>query len=120
MFEVINEKTLYSKDFTSSSRYTKSYKFSHRFALVAFLAFRKNQKQESNLQEIDCLVTKNISVLCLWRAVLCFKGIQWSIEFHKRTFVQSYSCSRPFFILDLNLKYVVLVSIFVLQSCQFF
>ena len=113
MFEVINEKTLYSKDFTNRSRYTKSYKFSHRFALIA-------QKQESNLQEIDCLVTKNISALCLWRAVLCFKDVQWSIEFHKRTFVQSYSCSRPFFILDLNLKYVVLVSIFVLQSCQIF
>ena len=42
-----------------------SYKFSHKFSFIAYLFFLKNQKQESNFQQVDGLVTRNVIVFCL-------------------------------------------------------
>ena len=44
-----------------------SQKFSYKFA---FLYFRRNHKQESNIQLVGCLVTKNVSDFCLKGAPL--------------------------------------------------
>ena len=32
-----------------------------KFGFISFLSFRRNQKQESNFQEVGGLVTRNIS-----------------------------------------------------------
>ena len=38
----------------------------YEFALIPLLSFRKNQKQESNFQQVGGLiVTKNIFIFCL-------------------------------------------------------
>ena len=42
-----------------------SYRFSYKFALILFLPFLKNQKQESGFQQIGGLVARSISVFCL-------------------------------------------------------
>ena len=52
-----------------------NYKFSHKFAFIPFLSFRRNLKQESNFQQVGGLVTRNVSVLCL--------GLPNSIDFYK-------------------------------------
>ena len=42
-----------------------SYRFSCKFTFILLLSFPTNQKQESGFQQVDCLVTRNISVFCL-------------------------------------------------------
>ena len=58
LLQVINEKTLCSKDKSEGD-------FSHKVAFVSLLFFRKNQKQESNFQQVSGLVMRNISAFCL-------------------------------------------------------
>ena len=41
------------------------YKFSYNFAYMSVLSFRRNQKQESNFQQVGDVVTRNSSVYCL-------------------------------------------------------
>ena len=41
-----------------------SYKFNCKFTFIPFLSFRRNQKQESNFQQVGGLITRNISVFC--------------------------------------------------------
>ena len=59
MFEVINKKTLGSKDFRKNFRdifiyenngQDNPHKFSYQFVFIPFLSFHRNQKQESNFQ----------------------------------------------------------------------
>ena len=65
-------KTVCSKDFKRNLREIfmiimvasyNSYKFNYRFAFIPFLSFRRNQKQESNFQQVGDLLTRSISLL---------------------------------------------------------
>ena len=49
----------------------------YELALILLRSFSKNQKQESNLQQVGGLVTKNISFYSLWRAMSFFKSISY-------------------------------------------
>ena len=42
-----------------------SYRLDYKFAFTVFLSFLSNQKQESGFQQVDGLVTINVSVFCL-------------------------------------------------------
>ena len=42
-----------------------SYRFSYKVALILFLSFLANQKQESGFQQVGGVVTRNISVFYL-------------------------------------------------------
>ena len=64
-----------------------SYRFSYRFVFILFLSFLTNQKQESGFQQVGSLVTRNISVFCLYRVALYFKAMPNSIEFYKGIFL---------------------------------
>ena len=48
-----------------------------------FLSFHRNQKQESNVQQVSGLVTRDSFAFCLWRVALYFKGMPNSIDFYK-------------------------------------
>ena len=63
-----------------------SCKFSHKFIFILFLSFHRNQKQESNFQQVGGLVTRN-SFTRLWGAALYFKGMPNSIDFYERIFL---------------------------------
>ena len=73
VIQVIREKTLCRKGFTSNlrdilqenNRNYNSYRFIYKFAFILFLSFLTNQKQESGFQQVGGLVTRNISVFCL-------------------------------------------------------
>ena len=45
-----------------NNRNNNSYKFSYKFTFLFFLSFRRNQKQESNFQQVGVLLTRNIVV----------------------------------------------------------
>ena len=72
--QVISEKTLCNKDFTSNlsdilhenNRNYNFHRFSYKFAFFSFLFFLTNLKEESNFQEVGSLVTRNISVLYIY------------------------------------------------------
>ena len=53
-------------------------------SLSFFLSLHKNQKQESNFQQVDGVVTRNSFAFCLWQVALYFKGMPNSIDFYKR------------------------------------
>ena len=82
MWQGIWERFLYG----NNSNYN-SYKFNHEFAFIPSLSFRRNQKQEAKFQQVGGLVTRNISVSCLQRVALYFKGMPNSIDFHKKIFL---------------------------------
>ena len=48
-----------------NNRNYNSYKFNCKFAFIPFLLFRRNQKQESNFQQVGGQAKRNISVFCL-------------------------------------------------------
>ena len=48
-----------------NKRNYNSYKFSWKFAFIPFLSFRRNQKQESNFQQVEGLITRKIPCFCL-------------------------------------------------------
>ena len=70
VLQVISEKTLYSKGFTSNlrdifpwnNRNYDSYRFSYKFGFIPFFSFLPNLKQESESQQVAGLVTRNIYV----------------------------------------------------------
>ena len=45
-----------------NDRNYNSYKFSYKFVFIPCMSFRRNQKQESNFQQVSDLVTRNFSV----------------------------------------------------------
>ena len=45
-----------------SNRNYNFYRFSYKFAIIVFLSFLTNQKQELGFQQVDGLVTRNVSV----------------------------------------------------------
>ena len=49
-----------------------------------FCPFIKNQKQETNFQQVGGLVMRNSFAFCLQRVALYFKGMLNSIDFYKR------------------------------------
>ena len=51
------------------------------------MSFLTNEKQESGFQQVGGLVTRNISVFCLWRVALYFKVMPNSIDFYKGVFL---------------------------------
>ena len=63
-----------------------SYKVSYKFDFIPVLSFRRNQKQESNFQQVGVLATRNNSVFCLWRVALYFKAMPNLIDFYERVF----------------------------------
>ena len=73
MIQVISEKTLCRKGFTSSlgdilhenNRNYDSCRCSYNFPFILFLSFFANQKQTSGFQQVGGLVTKNTSAFCL-------------------------------------------------------
>ena len=64
-----------------------SHRFSYEFVFILFLSFLTNQKQESCFQQIDGLVTRNISAFYLQRVVLYCKAIPNSINFYRGIFL---------------------------------
>ena len=72
-----------------NNRNFHSYKFSYKFNFInsIFLSFHRNQKQESNFQQVGALVTRNSFAFCLQRVALYFKSIPNSIDFYKRIFL---------------------------------
>ena len=95
---MINEKSLWSKDFARNLGYENNHykdymkiinscKFCCKCTFLPFLFFHKNQKQESNFQQVGGLVTRNSFAFCLQRVVLYFKGMPNSIHFYKRIFL---------------------------------
>ena len=66
-----------------NNRNYNSYKFSYKFAFIPCLSFRRNQKQESNFQQVADLVMRNISIFCS----LYFKAMPNSIDFYVRIFL---------------------------------
>ena len=70
-----------------NNRSYNSYKLSCKFTFILCLSFRRNQKPDSNFQQVGDLVTRNISVFCLKRVKLYFKGMPNSIDFYKRIFL---------------------------------
>ena len=64
-----------------------SKRFSYKFALILFLSFVTNQKQELGFQQVVSLVTRNISAFCLKRVALYFKAMPNSIDFGKGIFL---------------------------------
>ena len=73
--------------FIKTWNYNNSYTFSYKSAFILFLSFLTNQKQESGFQQVDGLVTRNISVFCLERVALYFKAMPNSIDFYKGIFL---------------------------------
>ena len=51
------------------------------------MSFLTNQKQESGFEQVGGLVTRNISVFCLWQVALYFKAMPNSIDFYKGIFL---------------------------------
>ena len=95
---MINEKTLWSKDFARNLGYENNHykdymkiinscKFCCKCTFLPFLFFHGNQKQESNFQQVGGLVTRNSFTFCLQRVLLYFKGMPNSIHFYKRIFL---------------------------------
>ena len=76
VIQMISNKTLLAKVLQAmremflheSSCNCNSYKFSYKFAYTLFFPFLRNQKQESSLQQVGGLVTRNISTFYLNRA----------------------------------------------------
>ena len=88
MFQVISNKAPCNKDFTKRRLGGNIfYKFSYKFALIPFLSFRRNEKQEPNFQHVVGLVTRKIYVFCFWQVALYFKGMPDLIDFDKRIFL---------------------------------
>ena len=54
---------------------------------MLFLFFLTNQKHESGFQQVDALVTRNVSVFCLERVALYFRTMPNSINFYKEIFL---------------------------------
>ena len=69
-----------------NNRNYNSCKVNYKVTCIPFLSFRKNQKQESNFQQVGSIVTRNISVFCSQQVALVFRGIPNSTDFHKRIF----------------------------------
>ena len=69
-----------------NNRNYNSCKVNYKVTCIPFLSFRKNQKQESNFQQVGSIVTRNISVFCSQQVALFFRGIPNSTDFHKRIF----------------------------------
>ena len=59
---------------------------------LAFLFFLTSQKQESSFQQVDGLVTRNVSVFYLQQVPLYFKAMSNSIRFLLRSFLAFFSC----------------------------
>ena len=89
--QVICEKTLSSKGFTSNF---KDILNENNLTIIPtdlvtnslwflFLSFLTNQKQESGFQQVGGLVTRNISVFCLLQVALYLKAMSNSIDFYK-------------------------------------
>ena len=64
-----------------------SYKSRCKFAFILFWSFHGIQKQESNFQQVDDLITRNNSPFCLSQVLLFFKDILNSIGFDKGIFL---------------------------------
>ena len=58
-----------------------------RTNLFENLLFCRNQKQESNSQQVGGLVTRNTPGFCLYRVVLYFKSMPNSTDLYKRIFL---------------------------------
>ena len=58
-----------------------------KFAFITFLSFRRNQKQESNFQQVGGPLTRNLSAFCVYWVALYFKGMPNAIDFYKRIFL---------------------------------
>ena len=68
MFQVITEGGICRIDFSRNLKgifmckydcNSNSYKFSSKFTFITFFSFHRNQKQESNFQQVGGLVTRN-------------------------------------------------------------
>ena len=70
-----------------NNRNYNSYRFSYKFTFILSLSFLPNQKQEPGFQQVGGLVTRNISVVCLYGVALYFKAMPNSIDFYKGIFL---------------------------------
>ena len=70
-----------------NNRNYNSYRCSYKFAFILFLFFLTSQKQESRFQQVAGLVTRNISVFCLYQLALYFKAMSNSMDFYKGIFL---------------------------------
>ena len=72
--------------------------------LSFFLSFLTDQKHESGFQQVESLVTRNISVFCLQRVALYFKTMPNLINFYKGIFFTCYSYSYHSYMHKLTAK----------------
>ena len=87
---------IWERSLYENNRNSNSCKFCCKYIFIPFLFFHRNQKQESNFQQVGGLVTWNSFTFYLQWVALYFKGMPNSIDFHKRIFLLdflSYSCS---------------------------
>ena len=62
-----------------NNRNYDSYKLSYKFTFIPFLSIHRNRKQDSNIQQVGGLVTRNSFAFCLKRVALYLKGVLNSI-----------------------------------------
>ena len=70
-----------------NNRNFNSYKSSHKFNFISFLSFHKNQKQESNFQQVGGLVTSNILLFVDSESRYTSKVCRDSIDFYEIIFL---------------------------------
>ena len=92
VLQEISERPLCNKDFESF--YSKKIvvniipvDFVKNWLFFPYFFFRTKQKLRSAFQEVGGLLKKYISVFCLQRVVLHFKGMSNSINFYKGIFL---------------------------------
>ena len=61
-----------------NNRDYNSYKFNCKFAFIPFLLFRRNQKQESNFQQVGGQAKRNISFLFIVSRALLQKYAEFN------------------------------------------
>ena len=91
-----------------------SYKFSCKFNFIPFLSFHRNQKQESNFQQVGGLATRNSFTFCLveleWRSTS-------KVRQNQQTFIKDcYSCLYYSSMLVVSILSVA-TAFYLLQRC---
>ena len=90
MIQVISEKTLCSKGFTSNMKIIVNIiptDLVTNWLFILFFVLSYKPKQESGFQQVGGLVTRNISVFYLQPVAFYFKAILTSVDFYKGIFL---------------------------------
>ena len=91
------------------------YRFS--YSLLSFLSFLTNQKQESDFQWVGGLVTRNISVFCLYRVTRYFDHAEFNRVLWRK-FLTCYSSSYYSFMISQSSTFWLTHSWTMLHVCR--